>query len=89
MGEEGLGQGPGPRASHTPKAGLPDARKQRWQEEKGTTEDEIVGWHHRLNGHEFEYPLGGPGIEPRSPALQESSLPSEPPGNEIREENKV
>ena len=32
----------------------PDARKQRWQEEKGTTEDEIVGWHHRLDGHEFE-----------------------------------
>ena len=24
------------------------------QEEKGTTEDEIVGWHHRLNGHEFD-----------------------------------
>ena len=23
-------------------------------EEKGKTEDEIVGWHHRLNGHEFE-----------------------------------
>ena len=21
------------------------------------TEDEMVGWHHRLNGHEFEYPL--------------------------------
>ena len=24
------------------------------QEEKGMTEDEIVGWHHWLNGHEFE-----------------------------------
>ena len=24
------------------------------QEEKGTTEDEMVGMHHRLNGHEFE-----------------------------------
>ena len=23
-------------------------------EEKGMTEDEMVGWHHRLNGHEFE-----------------------------------
>ena len=23
-------------------------------EEKGTTEDEIVGWHHQLDGHEFE-----------------------------------
>ena len=31
-----------------------DARKDwRW-EEKGTTEDEMVGWHHRLDGHEFE-----------------------------------
>ena len=27
------------------------------QEEKGTTEDEMVGWHHRLNGHEFEQAL--------------------------------
>ena len=25
---------------------------------KGTTEDEMVGWHHRLNGHEFEQTLG-------------------------------
>ena len=24
------------------------------QEEKGTTEDEMTGWHHRLDGHEFE-----------------------------------
>ena len=32
----------------------PDAGKDwRW-EEKGTTEDEMVGWHHQLNGHEFE-----------------------------------
>ena len=30
-----------------------DARKDWRQEEKGTTEDEIVGWHHQLNGHEF------------------------------------
>ena len=28
------------------------------KEEKGTTEDEIVGWHHQLNGHEFEQALG-------------------------------
>ena len=26
--------------------------------EKGMTEDEMVGWHHRLDGHEFEQPLG-------------------------------
>ena len=31
----------------------PDSGKDRGQEEKGTTEDEMVGWHHRLNGHEF------------------------------------
>ena len=35
----------------------PDAGKDwRW-EEKGTTEDEMVGWHHRLHGHEFEQAL--------------------------------
>ena len=28
------------------------------QEEKGTTEDEVVGWHHQLNGHEFEWAPG-------------------------------
>ena len=27
-------------------------------EEQGTTEDEVVGWHHRLNGHEFEQAPG-------------------------------
>ena len=32
----------------------PDAGKDWRQEEKGTTEDEIVGWHHRLNGNYFE-----------------------------------
>ena len=32
----------------------PDAEKDRGQEEKETTEDEMVGWHHQLNGHEFE-----------------------------------
>ena len=28
------------------------------QEEKGTTEDEMAGWHHRLNGREFGWKLG-------------------------------
>ena len=49
--------------------GLPDAKNWligkysdagkdwRW-EEKGTIEDEMVGWHHQLNGHEFEQALG-------------------------------
>ena len=32
----------------------PDAGKDWGREEKGTTEDEMVGWHHQLNGHEFE-----------------------------------
>ena len=32
----------------------PDAQKYWRQEEKGTTEDEMVGWHHRLYGREFE-----------------------------------
>ena len=36
----------------------PDAGKYWRQEEKGTTEDEMVGWHHRLNGREFEQTLG-------------------------------
>ena len=35
----------------------PGAGKNRGQEEKGTTEDEMVGWHHRLNGPEFEQAL--------------------------------
>ena len=37
----------------------PDAGKDWRQEEKGTTENEMVGWHHRLNGHGFEQALGG------------------------------
>ena len=35
----------------------PDAEKD-WRQEKGTTEDEMVGWHHWLNGHEFEQAPG-------------------------------
>ena len=36
----------------------PDAGKDWRQDKKGTTEDEMVGWHHRLNGHEFEQAPG-------------------------------
>ena len=36
----------------------PDARKDGRREEKGTTEDEMVGWHHRLDGREFEQAPG-------------------------------
>ena len=36
----------------------PDAGKDWGQEEKGTTEDEMVGWHHRLDGHGFGWTPG-------------------------------
>ena len=36
----------------------PDAGEDWGQEEKGTTEDEMVRWHHRLNGHEFGWTPG-------------------------------
>ena len=36
----------------------PDAGKDWGQEEMGATEDEMVGWHHQLNVHEFEQALG-------------------------------
>ena len=35
-----------------------NAGKDGGQEEKGATEDETVGWHHQLNGHELEQTLG-------------------------------
>ena len=35
----------------------PDARKD-WKQEDGSTEDEMVGWHHSLDGHEFEQSPG-------------------------------
>ena len=35
----------------------PDARRDWGQEEKGTIEDEMAGWHHQLDGHELEYTL--------------------------------
>ena len=36
----------------------PDVGKDWGQEEKGTTEDKMVGWHHRLNGHGFRWTPG-------------------------------
>ena len=36
----------------------PDAGKEWGQEEKGTTKDEMVGWHHWCNGHTFDQTLG-------------------------------
>ena len=45
----------------------PDAGKDWRQEEKGTTEDEMVGWHHWLDGHEFEQ---APGVGDRQGGLE-------------------
>ena len=47
-----------PDANNWPIGKDPDARKDRRQEEKWPTEDEMVGWHHWLNRHEFEETLG-------------------------------
>ena len=41
----------------------PDPGKDWGWGEKGMTEDEMVGWHHRLNGHKSEQTLGGQGSE--------------------------
>ena len=48
----------------------PDAGKEWRQEEKGTTEDEMVGWHHRLNWHEI--PGVGDAIQLSHPLLSPS-----------------
>ena len=45
----------------------PDAGIDWGQEQKGTTEDEMVGWHHRLNGHGFEWT---PGVGDRQGGLE-------------------
>ena len=44
----------------------PDAGKDWWWEEKGTTENEMVGWLHQLDGHEFEQ---APGVGDRKGSL--------------------
>ena len=51
----------------------PDAGKDWGQEEKGTTEDEMVGWHHQLNRHEFEQSPGDSAIpRTRKPGVLQS-----------------
>ena len=56
----------------------PDAGKDSGLEEKGTTEDEMGGWHHRLNGHKFEQALGVSdeqgSLECCSPQVTESDM---------------
>ena len=55
-----------PDSKNWPTGKDPDAGKERRWEEKGTTEDEMVGWHHRLNGQEFEQ---APGVGDRQGSL--------------------
>ena len=43
---------------HMMRRKVPDAGKDWRQEKKGMTEDEMIGWHHQLDGHEFEQVLG-------------------------------
>ena len=52
----------------------PDAGKDWGQEEKGTSENKMIGWHHWLNGHDFKQTLGdGEGQEHACPrGLKES-----------------
>ena len=47
-----------------------DAGKDWEQEDKGETEDKMVGWHHQLNGHEFEQT---PGDRKRQESLEHRS----------------
>ena len=53
-----LGYGPVPIQGPENLLFLPPARRDWGQEEKGMTEDEMAGWHHRLDGHEFEWTPG-------------------------------
>ena len=59
----------------------PDAGKDLRQKEKGMTEDEMIGWHHRLNGHEFESTPGvgdgQGGLVCCSPCIPKESDPTE------------
>ena len=54
-----------PDAKSWPTRKDPDAGKDWGQEEKGVTEDKMVGWHHWLNGHEFLQTLGDDGGQGR------------------------
>ena len=53
-----------------------------WGQEKGTTEEEMFGWHHLHNGHGFEQIPGGQGIlvycSPWCPAEQQQQLVTKP-----------
>ena len=49
----------------------PDAGKDGWPEEKGATEDEMAGWHHRFDGREFEQ---APRVGDGQPGVQSMGL---------------
>ena len=70
----------------------PDAGKDWGQEEKGTTEDEMVGWHCWLNGQEFEQILGdGKGTgslaccSPWGHRIRHDLLTEQPPSSHLAE----
>ena len=74
----------------------PDPGKDWRQEEKGTTEDEMIGWHHWLDGFEFEQALGageGQGsLLSRNPWGCKESDTTEPlnwTGNKLRNSVKI
>ena len=70
----------------------PDAGKDRRQDKNGTTEGQMVGWHHQLNGHEFEQASGdgeGQGsLASCSPWCRKESNMTEQLNNRIFEELK-
>ena len=53
----------------------PDAGKDWGQEEKGMTDDEMVGWHHRLNGHGFRWTPGVGDEQGGHPIILSSVVP--------------
>ena len=55
----------------------PDARRDWGQAKEEATEDEMAGWHHRLNGHEFEQTLGDGEGQGRPGTLQSMVLQSQ------------
>ena len=63
------------------------------QEEKGVTEDEMVGWHHQLNGHKFKQGLGDSegqgGLACCSPWGHKESYMTERLENKLSVKNKI
>ena len=66
----------------------PDAGKDRRREEKGTTEDETVGRHHRLDGHGFERSLGDGEGTPGFHYCHSRETPGVLPGHDLASEQQ-